>query len=159
MDVSLNIEKDFVCENLLSDRRSQPDLSLYLSPWGPSGGTANRNTIRIPSTASPGESKWSYSAYAQASADYNIINCGIGESDMCLCNTEPMTVDHVLTTCLNLATPREEMWPNGTSPGATVWQPGAAPPDDNVYYCGRTVYLRTQKKKYQSYCRTQRRRR
>jgi hypothetical protein len=33
------------------------------------------------------------------------------------------------------------------SPGATVWQPRAAPPDDNVLYCGRTVHLRTQKKK------------
>jgi hypothetical protein len=34
------------------------------------------------------------------------------------------------------------------SPGATVWQPGAAPPDNNVHYWGRTVHLRTQKKKW-----------
>jgi hypothetical protein len=55
-----------------------------------------------------------------------------------------MTVDHILKRCLKLATLREEIWPN-RSPGAIVWQPGAAPPDNNVHYCGRTVHLRMQK--------------
>jgi hypothetical protein len=32
------------------------------------------------------------------------------------------------------------------SPGTTVWQPGAAPPDDNVHYWDRTTHLWTQKK-------------
>jgi hypothetical protein len=30
------------------------------------------------------------------------------------CNTEPMTVEHVITRCLKLATLKEEIWANGT---------------------------------------------
>jgi hypothetical protein len=37
------------------------------------------------------------------------------QSDMCPSNTQPMTVDHVLTRCPKLTTlMREEIWPNGT---------------------------------------------
>jgi hypothetical protein len=57
---------------------------------------------------------------------------GIGESDMCPCNTEPMIVNHVLKWCPKHATLGEEILPKWNwSPGATVWQPGASPPDDS----------------------------
>jgi hypothetical protein len=63
-------------------------------------------------------------ASAQATADYNII-CTI-------------SLESVRATC---APATQEIWPNG-SPGVTVWQLRAAPPD--VHYCGRTVHLRTE---------------
>jgi hypothetical protein len=38
----------------------------------------------------------------------------IGESDICPCDTEPMTVEHILGRCPRLATVRMEIWPEGT---------------------------------------------
>jgi hypothetical protein len=64
-----------------------------------------------------------------------------------------MTVKHVLTRCLNLATLREEIGPNGTEvqEQRIVWQPGAAPPDEYITEGGtllrRTVHQRMQKKR------------
>ncbi|XP_064645142.1 uncharacterized protein LOC135498689 [Lineus longissimus] len=37
----------------------------------------------------------------------------IGESDICICNQEPMTAEHILGRCSSFADLRKETWPEG----------------------------------------------
>jgi hypothetical protein len=67
--------------------------------------------IRIPTfTASSGEyNVVIYSGSALATGDFNTSYVLDTRATQ-----EPMTVDQVLARCSNLATRREEIWPNGT---------------------------------------------
>jgi hypothetical protein len=69
-------------------------------------------------------SRRSYSDSAPATPDYvydtiwHLYNkFQIGESDICPCNTENMTVEHILGRYPKLKTIRMEIWPEGTHPG------------------------------------------
>jgi hypothetical protein len=47
-----------------------------------------------------------------ATTDYDVILCNkfrIGESDICPCDTKPMTVEHILGRCPRLATVRKDL--------------------------------------------------
>jgi hypothetical protein len=75
-----------------------------------------RNKIRITSTASPREQLIIFHLCpGDCRLQHHLHHkFGIGESDMCPSNTEPMPVDHALTRCPKLATLMEEIWPNGS---------------------------------------------